>query len=59
MKLHSKINTDSGNPAGGAVFGGWRRCSSVGERYGYPPSSRLASHQNRLPQHHSDFENTP
>jgi hypothetical protein len=72
MKLPGKTGAVSSNPAGGAVFGGWRRCSSVGEHCGYPPSSengttgtrrawrgRLASHQNRLPQHHSDFENTP
>ena len=33
----------SGNPEGSFLAGAWRRCSSVGERYGYPPSSRLAS----------------
>jgi hypothetical protein len=33
----------SGNPEGCFLVGAWRRCSSVGERCGYPPSSRLAS----------------
>jgi hypothetical protein len=75
MGNHSKRKKtwgEIGNPAGGAVFGGWRRCSSVanqnnmvrrslreGVRCGYPPSSRLASRQNRLPQSHFDFEDKP
>jgi hypothetical protein len=32
-----------GNPEGCFLAGTWRRCSSVTERCGYPPSSRLAS----------------
>ena len=31
------------NPSGYAIAAGWRRCSSVTERFGYAPSSRLAS----------------
>src|SRR5690242_1320248 len=33
----------SGNPEGCFLAGAWRRCSSVRERCGYLPSSRLAS----------------
>ena len=33
-----------GNPEGCFLAGGWLRCSSVTERCGYAPSSRLASH---------------
>src|SRR5215469_3985993 len=33
----------SGNPGGCFQAGTWRRCSSVTERFGYAPSSRLAS----------------
>jgi hypothetical protein len=32
-----------GNPEGYFLAGVWRRCSSVRERCGYLPSSRLAS----------------
>jgi len=32
-----------GNPEGCSLAGTWRRCSSVTERFGYAPSSRLAS----------------
>jgi len=32
-----------GNPEGCFLAGAWRRCSSVRERCGYLPSSRLAS----------------
>jgi hypothetical protein len=36
-----------GNPEGCFLAGGWQRCSSVRERCGYLPSSRLAI---RLPE---------
>jgi hypothetical protein len=32
-----------GNPEGCFLAGTWRRCSSVTERCGYAPSSRLAN----------------
>jgi len=46
-----------GNPEGCFLAGAWRRCSSVGERYGYPPSSRLASRppENSAPIPHFDM----
>jgi hypothetical protein len=33
-----------GNPEGCFLAGAWQRCSSIRERCGYLPSSRLASH---------------
>jgi hypothetical protein len=47
----------SGNPEGCFLAGAWRRCSSVRERCGYLPSSRLASRlpKNSAPISHSDL----
>ena len=46
-----------GNPEGCFLAGAWRRCSSVRERCGYLPSSRLASRppENSAPIPHSDM----
>ena len=45
-----------GNPEGCFLAGTWRRCSSVTERFGYAPSSRLAScpPENNAPIPHFD-----
>ena len=45
----------SGNPEGCFLAGAWRRCSSVRERCGYLPSSRLASRPPRKQRAHSPF----
>jgi len=46
-----------GNPSDCFLAGAWRRCSSVRERCGYLPSSRLASHppENSAPISHFDI----
>src|SRR6185312_4398680 len=46
-----------GNPPGCLLVGACRRCSSVRERCGYPPSSRLAScpPANSAPASHFDM----
>ena len=47
MDLHLTSNAAAvakiGNPEGCFLAGIWRRCSSVTERVGYVPSSRLAN----------------
>jgi hypothetical protein len=50
-----------GNPEGCFLAGAWRRCSSVRERCGYPPSSRLASRppENSAPIPHFDTGSKP